>query len=105
MNDFFSGTKRQPLMADRELSRPETDWRLYHHDPSHGAHLSSGHVSQFTSPHVSRGPGTGYLSPESFHSDIADIDNSGRYRSYKDSSGDQGELLVLRLSDKCDDLE
>ena len=83
------------LVADQELPRPER--RLSHHD--------TGHVSQFSSPHVSQGPGAGYLRPESSHPDIADIDNSSRYRSYKDSSEDQGELLVLRLSDNYDDLE
>lgn len=72
------------MIGDRDLPRPETDWRLYHHDP--------GHAPRHVSPQ-SRGPG--YLSPESFHSDAADMDNSGRYRSYKDSSGDQGEVLIM----------
>ena len=66
------------MIGDRDLPRPEADWRLYHHDPGHAPH----HVSP-----------PRYLSPESFHSDGADMDNSGRYRSYKDSSGDQGEIL------------
>ena len=73
------------MIGDRDLPRPETDWRLYHHGQGHAPH----HVS----PRESRGPGAGFLSPESFHSDVAEMDNSGRYRSYKDSSGDQGEVF------------
>ena len=80
------------MIGDRDLPRPETDWRLYHHDP--------GHASRHVSPQ-SRGPG--YLSPESFHSDAADMDNSGRYRSYKDSSGDQGEVLMMCAGEYYDD--
>ena len=73
------------MIGDRDLPRPETDWRLYHHD--------TGHAPNHVSPRESRGPGAG-LSPESFHSDLAEMDNSGRYRSYKDSSGDQGGCCV-----------
>ena len=72
------------MIGDRDLPRPEADWRLYHHDP--------GHMSP-----------PRYLSPESFHSDAADMDNSGRYRSYKDSSGDQGELEGCVIINHDDD--
>lgn len=83
-NQPIPGAKRQPMIGDRDLPRPETDWRLYHHGQAHAPH----HVS----PRESRGQGASFLSPESFHSDVAEMDNSGRYRSYKDSSGDQGDV-------------
>ena len=78
------------MIGDRDLPRPEADWRLYHHDPGHAPH----HVSP-----------PRYLSPESFHSDAAEMDNSGRYRSYKDSSGDQGELGGCVIINHDDDHE
>jgi len=72
------GTKKQPMMFDHEIPHRETDWR------------QDSRLYQDQRGHPRNGSGYQNLSPElSFTSDP---DHSGRYRSYKDSSGDQGDV-------------
>ena len=64
------------MMFDHEIPHRETDWR------------QDSRLYQDQRGHPRNGSGYQNLSPElSFTSDP---DHSGRYRSYKDSSGDQG---------------
>ena len=63
-----AGAKRQPALVSPHSAAPEADWRL---PPAQGRLARPRQDLSFTSE-----PG--------------DLDHSGRYRSYKDSSGDQG---------------
>ena len=61
-----AGSKRQPALVSPHSSAPEADWRLPRLAPPR--------------------------QDLSFTSEPGDLDHSGRYRSYKDSSGDQGSI-------------
>merc|ERR1719410_2145414 len=60
------GSKRQPALVSPHSAAPEADWRLPRLAPPR--------------------------QDLSFTSEPGDLDHSGRYRSYKDSSGDQGDV-------------
>ena len=100
MIDFTPGVKRSPQGYAQDYYRGELDWRpeyeRYHESDTKVPDQRHSRGAEYHHHHRAQAPGHLRMrSPElSFTSDH---DNTGRYKSYKDSSGDQGEITLQAM--------